>query len=61
MHSKKDPETTFEHSGCSSVLATLPGGVAIHYNGEMDMRGVYCALVVADILDILDDNEEFKL
>lgn len=27
-------------------------------NGEMDMRGVYCSLVVADILDILEDNVE---
>jgi prenyltransferase beta subunit len=26
----------------------------------MDMRGVYCALVIADILNILDDNEELK-
>jgi len=41
------------------VLGTLPGAVAIHYNGEMDMRGVYCGLVVADILNILQDNEEF--
>ena len=25
----------------------------------MDMRGLYCALVVADILDLIDGNEEF--
>jgi protein farnesyltransferase subunit beta len=36
----------------------MPGSVAIHMNGEMDMRGVYCSLVVADILDILEDNVE---
>ena len=26
----------------------------------MDIRGVYCSLVVADILDILSDNKEFS-
>ena len=36
----------------------MPGSVAIHMNGEMDMRGVYCSLVVADILDILEGNVE---
>ena len=30
--------------------------MAIHANGEMDMRGVYCALVVADILNIMDEK-----
>jgi prenyltransferase beta subunit len=35
----------------------LPGSVEIHKNGEMDMRGVYCSLVVADILGILEDND----
>lgn len=37
-----------------TVLGTLPGSVAIHVNGEMDMRGVYCFMVVADILNIVD-------
>ena len=40
------------------MIGTLPGSISIHENGEMDMRGVYCGLVVADILNILDDNEE---
>jgi protein farnesyltransferase subunit beta len=40
------------YPGASTVLGTLPGSVAIHNNGEMDMRGVYCALVTADILNI---------
>jgi hypothetical protein len=38
------------------VIGTLPGAVAIHFNGEMDMRGVYCALVVADVLNIMDEE-----
>ena len=41
------------------MKATLPGSVPIQDNGEMDMRGLYCALVTADILDLIDDNEEF--
>jgi len=45
-------------SGCSDVNPSLPGSLQIHSNGEIDMRGVYCALVIADILNILDDNEE---
>jgi protein farnesyltransferase subunit beta len=30
--------------------------MAIHTNGEMDIRGVYCSLVCADILGILENN-----
>ena len=40
--------------GCSEVNASLPGSIEIHKNGEIDMRGVYCSLVVADILNILE-------
>ena len=47
-------ELVYSHS--HEVVATLPGSVAIHENGEMDMRGVYCSLVVADILNIVDDQ-----
>ena len=36
----------------SEVMATLPGSVEIHGNGEIDMRGVYCTIVIADILNI---------
>ena len=32
--------------------------MAIHDNGEMDIRGVYCSLVSADILGLLQDNAE---
>lgn len=31
--------------------------MAIHFNGEMDIRGVYCSLVTADVLGILEDNK----
>jgi protein farnesyltransferase subunit beta len=31
----------------------LPGSVEIHENGEIDMRGVYCTVVIADILNIM--------
>jgi prenyltransferase beta subunit len=33
--------------------------MAIHNNGEMDMRGVYCSLVCADILNLIEGNEEY--
>lgn len=46
-------------AGAHEYVATLPGAVAIHYNGEMDMRGSYCALVVADILGLIEGNHEF--
>lgn len=45
--------------GCSKSFATLPGSIEIHHNGEMDMRGIYCSLVVADILNLIEGNEEF--
>ena len=32
--------------------------MAIHFNGEMDIRGVYCSLVSADILGLLGDNHD---
>lgn len=40
----------------SEVVASLPGSFAIHSNGEIDMRGVYCSLVIADILNIMDEE-----
>ena len=40
------------------MLGTLPGAVPIEENGEMDMRGLYCTLVTADILGLIEDNEE---
>ena len=40
----------------SKYIGTIPGSVSIHVNGEMDIRGVYCSLVVADILNLLQDN-----
>lgn len=40
----------------SEVIASLPGSVEIHTNGEIDMRGVYCCMVIADILNIKDEE-----
>ena len=53
-----DPQTKEDivPRGVSDVIASLPGSLVIHENGEIDMRGVYCALVVADILNIMDDE-----
>ena len=57
----KDKETgeIYKHGGPSQVFGTVPGAVAIHENGEMDMRGVYCALVAADLCGLVEGNEEF--
>lgn len=41
----------------SRYVGTIPGSMAIHLNGEMDIRGVYCSLVSADILGLLENNE----
>jgi len=43
----------------SQYVGTIPGAMAIHFNGEMDIRGVYCSLVCADILGLLENNPEF--
>ena len=42
----------------SKYVGTIPGSIAIHVNGEMDIRGIYCSLVCADILGILEGNDE---
>ena len=34
------------------------GAFHLHYNGEIDMRGVYCALVICHLL-ALDSDSEF--
>lgn len=33
------------------------GAYIMHENGEYDLRGCYCALIVADILGLLPDEE----
>lgn len=40
----------------SKYVGTIPGGGAIHVNGELDIRGVYCSLVTSDILGLLQGN-----
>jgi prenyltransferase beta subunit len=54
----KKTKEVFTSTKTSEVVGTLPGSISIHKNGEMDIRGVYCSLVVADILNILEGNEE---
>ena len=56
---KKGTQEPHVWQNTHEYVATLPGSVAIHQNGEMDMRGSYCALVVADILNLIENNEEF--
>lgn len=50
--------STIDGNDPSRYFGTVPGAVAIHLNGEMDIRGVYCSLVCADILCLLENNEE---
>lgn len=40
----------------SDVEVNYPGAFQAHFNGESDLRATYCALVVAYILNILDDD-----
>lgn len=47
----------YDNNDPSKYIGTIPGGVAIHVNGELDIRGVYCSLVVSDILGLLPDNQ----
>ena len=58
IYKDKSTGETYTHKGTSQVIGTLPGSIAIHENGEMDMRGVYCALVVADILNLVENNDQ---
>lgn len=60
VYKNKETGEPFKYKGTADVLGTMPGAIAIHVNGEMDMRGVYCGLVVADILNLLDGGEKSK-
>lgn len=41
----------------SKYIGTLPGSSSICKGGEMDIRGVYCSLVCADICGLLQNNK----
>ena len=41
---------------CSTYSTTYPGAFSGHYNGESDLRATYCAIVIATILDIVDED-----
>jgi protein farnesyltransferase subunit beta len=45
-----------ENNNCSEYRVSWPGSFQMHENGESDLRASYCALTVAYILDILDDE-----
>lgn len=55
---KPEDHAKIDQNDPSKYVGTIPGSMAIHENGEMDIRGVYCSLVCADILCILDDHKE---
>ncbi len=44
-------------AGMSLARTTIPGSFQIHLNGENDMRATYCAMVVADLLNLIDIPE----
>ena len=41
---------------CSEYRANWPGSFQVHKNGECDLRGTYCAILVAYVLNLLDDE-----
>ena len=51
--------TREKESECSSCSMSYPGSFTSHYNGESDLRATYCAMTVASILGI-DDEEITK-
>jgi len=58
QYMSQDEFQKFDGNDPSKYVGTIPGAMAIHENGEMDIRGVYCSLVCADIVGILEDNCE---
>jgi protein farnesyltransferase subunit beta len=57
---EQDGGDSTKYGEASKVRTTIKGSFDVHDNGEMDMRGVYCALIVADILGFLEEDEELK-
>jgi len=55
---RKGQDQDYIYTKAHEYVGTLPGAIAIHKNGEMDMRGSYCALVTADILNLIENNQE---
>jgi protein farnesyltransferase subunit beta len=41
---------------CSDYKSNSPGSFQMHVNGESDLRATYCALTVAHVLNILDEE-----
>ena len=49
--------STSSNQKSSELKVGQKGAYILHENGEYDLRGWYCALVVADILGLLPDEE----
>jgi protein farnesyltransferase subunit beta len=45
-----------ENNNCSEYRVNWPGSFLMHENGESDLRAAYCALTVAYVLNILDEE-----
>ena len=54
-HNKDDPEDSLTE--CSKMRTTKPGSFEIHINGEDDMRSTYCSLILADVLNLIDNKQ----
>ena len=55
----KDKKNSFlisKNLKMSEMHSNKPGTFQVHHNGESDLRSTYCVIVVAYILNILDDN-----
>ncbi len=45
-----------DKNNCSKFFTANPGSFENHFNGESDLRSIYCALTSAYILNIIDDD-----
>ena len=54
----KHNECTQSDLPLTCMRTTWPGSFEIHKNGENDMRAIYCALVIADLLQLLNQHKE---
>lgn len=53
----KEPQIQSQDLKASEIKVGEKGAYILHENGEYDLRGCYCALVVADILGLLPDED----
>ncbi|MCQ2817197.1 MAG: protein farnesyltransferase subunit beta [archaeon] len=53
--------TREKENNCSNLLSTYPGAFSNHDNGESDLRSTFCAISVASMLNLLDNDENNPL